>query len=179
MFMNRVLVAWFLVLGGAAFAGDAVPEGPDLGTPVTADQITGWDIGIPPDGSGLPKGSGTAKAGAAVYAAKCASCHGETGEGRSADELTGGAGSLAGENPTQTVGSYWPHATTLFDYVRRSMPPQAPFSLSADETYAVCAFILYLNKVTGADDELNALSLPKIKMPNRDGFIPIYRKGDH
>lgn len=152
----------------------AAPEGPQLGRPASADEIAGWDVSIPPDGSGLPEGSGTAKAGAAVFAAKCASCHGEKGEGLSAEELVGGIGSLAGDNPSLTVGSYWPYATTLFDYVRRAMPPDKPFSLSANDIYAVSAYILYRNGIIGPDDVIDAKTLPAIKMPNRDGFIAVY-----
>lgn len=176
-FINRAIAALFVAaLGSAAFAAYAADpaEGPNLGKAATPEEIAGWDISIPPDGSGLPAGSGTAKAGAAIYAAKCAPCHGASGEGSSAEELVGGIGTLATDNPTLTVGSYWPYATTLFDYIRRAMPPQAPLSLTADEIYSVSAYLLYLNKIIGEDDELNATLLPKIQMPNRDGFIQIY-----
>jgi len=167
------LGVFLAALSAVAFAGSS-REGPKLGKPATPEEIAGWDISIPPDGSGLPKGSGDAKTGANIYAAKCASCHGSKGEGASAEELVGGKGSLATDNPTLTVGSYWPYATTLFDYIRRAMPADAPFSLSADEVYAVSAYLLYLNNIVGEGDVLDAKSLPKIQMPNRNGFIQIY-----
>jgi cytochrome c len=152
-----------------------VPAGPGLGTPATPEEIAGWDISIPPNGDGLPPGKGTPEQGAPLYAANCASCHGASGEGSTAEELVGGQGSLAGPEPTLTVGSYWPYATTLFDYVRRAMPPEAPLSLTADEVYAVSAYLLYLNKIIPKDAEMNATTLPAVEMPNRDGFVPVYR----
>jgi sulfane dehydrogenase subunit SoxC len=125
-----------------------------------------------PDGAGLPLGRGTAGQGEAVYAAKCQACHGEKGLGRPNDALVGGMGSLAPDNvPVKTVGSYWPYATTLFDYIRRAMPFQESQSLTSDEVYAVSAYILNLNGIIGANEVLDAQSLPKVRMPNRDGFI--------
>ncbi|MEA2989557.1 MAG: S-disulfanyl-L-cysteine oxidoreductase SoxD, partial [Alphaproteobacteria bacterium] len=112
----------------------------------------------------------------AVYAAKCQACHGEKGAGQPNDRLVGGAGSLApGNAPVKTVGSYWPYATTLFDYVRRAMPFQDSKSLTDDEVYAVSAYILNLNGIIAANDVMDAQSLPKVRMPNRDGFIPFPR----
>lgn len=177
-----LLGAAMAVLAGAPSAAAAdkakprpkVPEGPNLGTLATPEEIAGWDISIPPDGANLPDGKGTPEQGAALYAAKCASCHGQDGEGSTAEELVGGRGSLAGPDPTLTIGSYWPYATTLFDYVRRAMPPEAPLSLSTDEVYAVSAYLLYLNKIIPEDAEMNARTLPAVKMPNRDGFVRIY-----
>lgn len=168
--LAALAVGVFVCAGGGA-------QGPALGTPATPAQIAGWDISIMPDGRGLPEGSGTARKGAEVFAEKCASCHGVNAQGRSAESLAGGIGTLAGDYPEQTVGSYWPYAPTLFDYVRRAMPPTAPFSLSADELYSVCAFVLNLNRLIGPDDELTAANLPKIEMPNRNGFIQIYKEG--
>src|SRR5262249_23836882 len=128
-------------------------------------------------GAGLPAGRGTATQGAAVYAAKCQACHGEKGAGKPNDALTGGAGTLAGDRPAvKTVGSYWPYATTLFDYTRRAMPFNDAKSLTADELYAVSAYILNLNGIIGEADVLDAQSLPKVQMPNRDGFIPFPRQ---
>jgi cytochrome c len=173
--MKRAGVASLLALAACGLCASAVPEGPKLGRPATPEEIAGWDISIPPDGTGLPPGSGTVKTGSQVFAAKCAACHGEKGEGLSAEALAGGIGSLASDNPNLTVGSYWPYATTLFDYVRRAMPPTAPLSLSADEVYGVSAYILYLNGIVKADDTIDAKSLPAIKMPNRDGFVQIYK----
>ena len=171
-----VLAAAALAAGIAAVSG-RTQEGPNLGTPATPEQIAGWDISIPVDGAGLPQGSGTGRQGAEVFAEKCASCHGLDAQGRSAEPLVGGIGTLAAEYPDQTVGSYWPYATTLFDYIRRSMPPQAPFSLSADEIYAVSAYLLARNGIIGPDEDVNAATLPKIEMPNRNGFIQIYKEG--
>jgi len=151
-------------------------EGPGLGQPVAPADLAPWDISIAPDGAGLPPGRGTVAQGEAVYASKCQACHGEKGAGRPNDALVGGAGTLASDRPAvKTVGSYWPYATTLFDYVRRAMPWSETKSLSDNEVYAVSAYILHLNGIIGADDALDAQSLPKVKMPNRDGFIPFPR----
>jgi cytochrome c len=148
---------------------------PRLGQPISAVDAAAWDISISPDGSGLPPGRGTAKQGEAIYVAQCQSCHGEKGAGRPNDVLAGGIGSLATAAPVKTVGSYWPYATTLFDYVRRAMPFQAPKSLTTDEVYAVSAYILHLNGIVGADAVLDEQSLAKVNMPNRDAFIPFPR----
>ena len=126
--------------------------------------------------SGLPAGSGTATQGEAIYVAKCQACHGEKGSGKPNDALVGGIGTLAPDKvPMKTVGSFWPYATTLFDYVRRAMPFQESQSLTSDELYAVSAYILHLNGIVAANDVLDAQSLPKVRMPNRDGFIPFPR----
>ena len=146
-------------------------KGPGLGQPASAAEIAAIDIVIPPSGAGLPGGSGDARAGAKVYAAKCESCHGPKGAGKPADPLVGGKGTLASANPVRTVGSYWPYATTLFDYTRRAMPVTAPRTLTDDEVYAVTAYVLHLNGIIGETDPMNAQTLPAVKMPNRDGFI--------
>ena len=147
-------------------------EGPDLGRPATPEEIATWDISIGPDGAGLPPGSGTPKQGEEVYMANCLACHGEQGSGKPNDQLVGGIGSLAGDQPpVKTVGNFWPYATTLFDYVRRAMPLNVSKSLSNDEVYAVAAYILRLNGIIGDSDTMNAQTLPQVKMPNRDGFI--------
>jgi cytochrome c len=156
-----------------------VPEGPKLGAPVTADQIASWDISIGPDGAGLPAGKGTAAIGVAVYQAKCLACHGEKGAGKPSDQLVGGQGTLRDANAVRTVGSYWPYSTTLFDYVRRAMPYVAPQSLTPDELYSLCAYILFLNGVIGETDEMNASTLAKVKMPNRDNFASAYAEPKH
>jgi mono/diheme cytochrome c family protein len=149
-------------------------DGPNLGREATPAEIAGWDISISPDGSGLPPGSGTSAAGAAVYAAKCQACHGEKGAGQPNDRLVGGHGTLAAPAPVRTIGSYWPYATTVFDYVRRAMPYQQPQSLTNDEMYAVTAYLLHLNGVIAEGDAMNAQTLPQVKMPNRDNFILAY-----
>jgi S-disulfanyl-L-cysteine oxidoreductase SoxD len=155
---------------GAAGAAD----GPNLGRAATPAEIAGWDIDVPPDGRGLPPGAGVAAAGAAVYTAKCQSCHGEKGAGQPNDRLVGGQGTLAGPTPVRTVGSYWPYATTIFDYVRRAMPYHQPQSMTADEVYAVTAYLLALNGIIGDTDVMDAQTLPKVRMPNRDNFILAY-----
>jgi cytochrome c len=152
-------------------------EGPKLGREAMPAEIAGWDIDIPPDGSGLPSGAGTAAMGATVYATKCESCHGVKGAGKPNDRLVGGQGSLVGPAPVRTIGSYWPHATTVFDYVRRAMPYQQPQSLTSDEVYAVTAYLLHLNGVIAEGDVMSAQTLPRVKMPNRDNFILAYPPG--
>ena len=146
-------------------------EGPGLGEEVSAEQLAAVDFTIMPDGDGLPAGSGNAIAGLLIYNSNCLACHGENGSGGVNDELAGGHGSLTGARPQKTVGSYWPYATTVFDYVRRAMPFQAPGSLSNDEIYAVTAYLLFVNEIIGEDMELDARSLPAVKMPNRDNFV--------
>jgi cytochrome c len=159
-----------------AASNAASAQAPRFGQPIAPADIAPWDISIGPDGAGLPLGRGTVAQGEAVYAAKCQACHGEKGAGRPNDRLVGGIGSLGPDKaPVKTVGSYWPYATTLFDYIRRAMPFQESQSLTSDEVYAVSAYILHLNEIIGANEVLDAQSLPKVRMPNRDGFIPFPR----
>ncbi len=143
-----------------------------LGKPVTENQIKAWNIDIGPSGAGLPAGSGTAAIGETIYQQKCSSCHGDKGQGGIANRLVGG-GQLNTDKPVKTVGSFWPYSTTIFDYVRRAMPHQAPQSLTDDQVYALTAYILYMNKIISKDEVMNATSLPLVKMPNRDGFIAV------
>jgi S-disulfanyl-L-cysteine oxidoreductase SoxD len=150
-----------------------------VGRAPTADEIKAWDITIPPDGKGLPPGSGTATQGEAVYAARCESCHGAKGQSPKYDPaatqrtiLAGGRGTLTTNKPVRTIGSYWPYATTLWSYINRSQPFDEPGSLTPDEVYAVTAYLLYLNGIIGQSDVLDARTLPAVKMPNRDGFVP-------
>jgi len=160
-------------------ASAALAQAPQLGQPIALANIAAWDISITPDGVGLPPGRGTAIEGEAIYVAKCQACHGEKGTKPGdalAGALVGGMGTLAPDKtPIKTVGSFWPYATTLFDYVRRAMPFQESKSLTADEIYAVSAYILNLNGIIGPNDVIDAHSLPKVRMPNRDGFIPFPR----
>ncbi len=157
-------------------AAPALAQAPQFGQPISPADLAPWDISIGPDGVGLPAGSGTPAQGATVFAAKCQACHGEKGAGGPNDRLVGGQGSLAaGQAPVKTVGSYWPYATTLFDYIRRAMPFVDSKSLTSDEIYAVSAYILNLNGIIGENDAMDAQSLPKVQMPNRDGFIPFPR----
>jgi S-disulfanyl-L-cysteine oxidoreductase SoxD len=165
------------VWGGVFFASGP-PETPKLGKPITPEEIAAWDITIGPDGAGLPPGRGTAQQGEAVYVAKCVACHGEKGAGKPYDALVGGKDTLvAPQAPVRTVGSYWPYATTVFDYVRRAMPFAETKSLTSDELYAVTAYILHLNGIVGETDAMDAETLPKVRMPNRDGFV-LFKRGD-
>ena len=166
-----------LVVGVSMFATFSTwAQAPQFGQPIAPADIVPWDISIGPDGAGLPPGKGTAAQGEAIYVAKCQACHGEKGTGGLNDVLVGGIGSLApGKVPVKTVGSYWPYATTLLDYIRRAMPFAESKSLTDDEVYAVSAYILNLNGIVGTNDVLDAQALSKIRMPNRDGFIPFPR----
>jgi S-disulfanyl-L-cysteine oxidoreductase SoxD len=162
----------------ATLLASRIPRAADqlgVGRPPTAVELKAIDIEVLPDGRGLPSGSGTAERGKTIYANRCVSCHGATGKEGPQDVLVGGRGTLASAKPLKTVGSYWPYATTLFDYIRRAMPFPETKSLTNDEVYAVSAYILNLNGVVGTDEVLDAQSLPKVKMPNRDGFIPFPR----
>jgi S-disulfanyl-L-cysteine oxidoreductase SoxD len=153
-------------------SGSPAPTtGPRLGRAATPQEVAAWDISIPPSGAGLPAGSGNPKQGEAVYAAQCQACHGPKGVGKPADPLVGGVGSLAADNAVRTVGSFWPYATTLFDYTRRAMPTTRPQSLTDNEVYAVTAYLLYLNGIIRENEEMNAQTLPRVRMPNRDGFL--------
>lgn len=156
---------------GIAIAATAWSQSPNLGQPASPQLIEAWDISIAPDGAGLPAGRGTPVEGGAIYQAKCAVCHGEGGMGGPADQLTGGIGSLASAHPAKTVASFWPYPTTLFDYVRRAMPVTNPLSLSNDEVYALCAYLLSVDKIIAQNFVLNAATLPLVQMPNRHGFF--------
>ncbi len=166
--MRKVILSGlFCIAASSTFAADA----PHFGAPADPARIKAWDISILPDGSNLPPGKGSVKEGEAIYAEKCQMCHNEQGKGQPADRLTGGIGSLATPQPIKTVASYWPYATTLFDYIRRAMPVTHPHSLNDHEVYALVAYILSIDGIVKKDAVLDAKSLPKIKMPNRDGFI--------
>ena len=151
-------------------------QSPNLGRPITPEEIQKLNITVAPDGTGLPPGSGSVSAGAAVYAKSCQGCHGSQGAGKPQDQLTGGVGTLATAKPVKTPASYWPVATTLFDYIRRAMPITSPQSLSNDEVYAVTAYILSIDGIVPADAVLDAKTLPRVKMPNRDGFVSWWPK---
>jgi cytochrome c len=142
-----------------------------IGRAATPAEIKGWDIDIGGDGSNLPPGSGSVERGRVVFSEQCATCHGVDGQGGVGDRLVGGQGTLASAKPVRTVGSYWPYAPTLFDYIRRAMPQNAPQSLSDQDVYAVSAYILNLNGLVPADAVLDAKTLAAIKMPNRDRFV--------
>ena len=164
------LIVMALTTVAPARAADAPSIAPHLGTPMTAEDIAKWDITIFPDGRGLPEGHGTAADGKVLYDKQCATCHGEGGRGGTAEELITEGGALTDEAASKAIGPYWPFATTVFDFVRRSMPPNAPGSLTPDQLYAVTAYLLAANKVIAETEEMSAKTLPAVKMPNHDGF---------
>lgn len=160
-------ISTLLVLGVAALSAQTY----GVGREATAEEVAAWDVTIGPEGRELPAGSGTAKDGAQVYEVRCKECHGEDGVGGDQAGLVGNPEQLKQAPPIKTVGSYWPYATTLFDYTRRAMPFEDPGTLSADQVYAVTAYVLHLNGLVAEDDVLDRESLPKVVMPNRDGFV--------
>src|SRR5216117_1529689 len=170
---SRVIAVALALLG---LSSPTLADGPGLGRLAAPNEIAAWDISIGPDGAGLPPGRGTPKQGETVYAEKCVACHGEKGAGKPNDQLVGGLGTLPGDKPpVKTVGSFWPYATTVFDYARRAMPYNESKSLTNDEVYAVVAYILNLNGVIADGDTMDAQTLQKVKMPNRDGFVTFSR----
>jgi S-disulfanyl-L-cysteine oxidoreductase SoxD len=155
-----------VVAAALVFASGAAAETPNLGQSITEADLALWDISVGPDGVGLPQGSGTPAQGKAVYEQKCELCHGK--------EASGGKNAALVSTKDRTVTNYVPHATTVFDFTRRAMPWPQPKSLTADETYAVTAYMLALAKIIGENDVMNAETLPKVRMPNRDGFVSKY-----
>ncbi len=172
MSMSRMslLALTLLIMTLPAFGQSDAPL-VKLGTPIDEGQLEGFDLVAPPDGSGYPAGSGTASEGREIFATRCAACHGMNGEGTSASTVLVGGNMSSEDTPLRTVGSYWPHASTIFDYIRRAMPADAPKSLSNDEVYKVTAFLLHLNGIIAEGEELNARSLVNVVMPNADGFV--------
>ncbi len=162
--LNAVLLA-----SAAILAAQSPKYG--IGKPPTEEQIRGLGAAIGPDGTGLPSGSGTVAAGRDIFAARCARCHGEKANGDVGPPLVGGQGTLATAKPLKTVGSYWPYAATVWDYINRAMPFDQPGLLKPPEVYALVAYILNLNGIIGPDQVMDAKSLPKVKMPNRNGFV--------
>lgn len=173
MFMRKLFLPFFIVLMQPTFASNL--EGPNLGRPIDKSKIARWNLDVFPDGRGLPDGTGTAVEGKAIYQSQCQSCHGFQGTGDSAEELAGAQHTLTDNPPDKTIGTYWPYATTVFDFIRRSMPIHAPGSLSNNEVYATTAYLLFLNGVIKENTIINSRTLPSIKMPNRDGFISLYK----
>ena len=159
----------FISLASAASAAQLGPYG--IGRTATTAEIAGWNIDVGRDGRGLPPGTGSVTHGRDVFEQQCAACHGDKGQGGVGDRLVGGRGTLATSNPVKTVGSYWPYAPILFDYIRRAMPQNAPASLSNEDVYAVSAYILHLNGLLPADAVLDAKTMAAFKMPNRNMFI--------
>lgn len=153
------------------FSSTALAEGPNLGIPVTQADLAAWNINILPDGTGLPPGSGTPAQGAAVYAANCAVCHGANGEGGALGNRVVGGEPPSGMGTRKTIANHWPYSSTVFDYIRRSMPFEAPRSLSNDDYYAIVAWILAENGIIDANAVMSAETLPAVRMPSVDRFI--------
>jgi mono/diheme cytochrome c family protein len=150
---------------------DKIVEAPKLGVPVRAEAVAHEALNVFPDGRGLPDGRGTVAEGASLFAKHCAACHGRDGRGGSAEELTGASRPLDHPDADKTIGSYWPYATTVFDFIRRAKPMNAPGTLDANDVYALSAWLLHVNGVIAADAVMDAQTLPAVRMPNRDGFI--------
>ncbi len=179
MKMKKILALLILTLIGSGYAADQqsdIAEGPGLGQPATAAEVAALSINVFPDGRGLPDGNGNVTRGADLYQSKCLVCHGAGGLGGSGEPLAGAEMSLTSKWPQKTIGTLWPYATTLFDFIRRSMPMTAPGSLSNDETYALTAYLLYLNGIVADDVVLDKKTLAQVKMPNVDGFINVYEQ---
>ena len=180
MSMRKPLLALTAVLAlgsGAALAQSTGSQSPSLGKPISEADIKAWDISVLPDGTNLPPGSGTSAQGAKIYGEKCIACHAEGGKGGGAPgagPLVGGAPLTNGIETAKTIANYYAYATTVFDYIRRAMPYNAPRSLSDNEVYALTAYILSLNKLISDNDVMDAKTLPQVKMPNRDNFILPY-----
>ena len=155
----------------ASMGGALLAETPNRGKPIDEATIAPWDISILPDGTGLPKGSGTPTQGAPIFAEKCSGCHGENGKGGEANALISDRELIGISAAQKTIKNFWPYSTTVFDFIRRAMPFQMPHSLTDDEVYALTAYILAGNKLIGPDDAMDAQTLPKVKMPYRDNFI--------
>lgn len=172
---NFVALALFSVscLIISLVSGNAESAGAGFGKPASLQDVAAWNLTVYPDGKGLPPGQGTMAEGKVIYEQRCQSCHGANGAGGSGDELAGAKHALTDANPDKTLGSFWPYATTLFDYLRRAMPPDAPGSLNDNQTYAVSAYLLYLNGIVGENALMNPETLPKVNMPNREGFIRV------
>jgi mono/diheme cytochrome c family protein len=168
---RKLTVAAFAVVALACVTSAQAQSPYGIGRPATPAEISGWNIDVDRYGNNLPSGSGSVSHGQEVFDQQCAACHGAKGEGAVGDRLVGGQGTLATPKPVRTVGSFWPYAPTLFDYIRRAMPQNAPQSLSNDDVYAVSAYILNLNGLLAADATLDAKTLSAIKMPNRSMFV--------
>jgi len=171
---SEIRAALLVLTFSPALAQDRAAAAPPIGTPVTPAELSGF-FSIPPSGKGLPAGEGDVGAGREVFEAQCAACHGDHLQGvkeTGGPALAGGRGTLAHVPPLKTVESYWPYATTLFDYIKRAMPFNAPGSLSDDQVYALCAYILAHDGIIPDDARIDRTSLPKVVMPNRDGFRP-------
>ena len=178
---HRLALVWTVALTLAA-SGDGAPARFGFGRPATAAEITAWDIDVRPDGEGLPPGRGTARDGATIYERRCASCHGATGREGPSGRLVGREpreGFPFGRDPAlvKTIGNYWPYATTLYDYINRAMPLNAPGSLAPDEVYSIAAYLLWRNEIIADSAVIDARTLPRVVMPARDRFVMDDRRG--
>jgi S-disulfanyl-L-cysteine oxidoreductase SoxD len=169
--VQRFFLICAVCLPLSAIAQSASPKG--IGQALADDVLAGWNIDISASGEGLPSGQGNAILGAQLYVEKCQACHGVNGTGGPANKLTGGSASLSTSAPLKSIGSFWPYATTLFDYIRRAMPLTSPQSLSAEQVYALSAYLLFINGIIEESHTLDARSLPLVRMPNRQGFKPV------
>ncbi len=169
---RSLALAATMIIGSYASADDGERGRYGLGHNPSVELINEWDIAIGPAGAELPVGSGSVADGATIYSERCAMCHGATGREGPDPVLVGGQGTLTSKKPVRTIGSYWAYATTLYDYIYRSMPFVAPGSLKPDEVYALCAFLLHANGILALDAVMDRDSLPAVHMPNRDGFFP-------
>ncbi len=174
MKQKKLIPILVLIAIGISFLFADTKNTPRLGQEITSEEIAKWDISIFPDGEGLPEGQGSVHEGEKIFQSKCIACHGKNGLGHTADQLAGAQMSLTSQYPEKTIGSYWPYATTLFDFIRRSMPMNAPGSLTNNETYSLTAYLLYLNNLFDKDGKMTAKELVEVKMPNQNGFINIY-----
>ena len=175
MFMCSVRISSLLVIvlsGSLTAQSQPTSQLFNIGRTPTAEEIAAWDISVTPDGEGLPSGSGTAAEGRNIYSVRCTECHGASGREGPHDILVGGQGTLASDTPLKTVGSFWPFAPTLWDYINRAMPFETPGTMSPDDVYSTVAYVLFLNELVAEDQLLDATTLPLIKMPNRVGFRP-------
>jgi cytochrome c len=167
-----ITLATFLILTAPASA-----EGPNLGQPISQADLAPWDLTVMPDGTGLPAGSGTPAQGKTLFAENCSLCHGDEGKGGIVEAVVvNNPPPLSGPGSLKSIGNFWPVATTLFDFIRRAMPFTQPRTLTDDQVYALTAYLLYMNKVIGEADRMDATSLPRVKMPNRDNFFPEFPK---
>jgi S-disulfanyl-L-cysteine oxidoreductase SoxD len=177
MFTRRSALNVTALVALSLFAAPAVGQGPNLGQPISQADLAPWDLTIMPDGTGLPPGSGTPAQGEALFAADCAICHGDNGKGGIAEAVVvDNPPPLSGPGSIKSIGSFWPASTSIFDFIRRAMPFTQPRSLSDDQVYALTAYLLYMNKVIGEAEVMDAKSLPQVKMPNRDNFFPEFPK---
>jgi len=173
MLLRKIFLC-LVYAGLSACASAQNSSGPGLGVPISEEDLAPWDISIETDGSGLPDGSGTVAQGESLYNVQCIACHGSEGAGQPNDRLVGGHGTLDQLDQVRTIGSFWPHASTVYDYIRRAMPFNTPQTLTDSEVYSLTAYLLYLNGIIDEDLVLDADSLSEIIMPNEDGFVMSY-----